>query len=399
MLNYVKKIINLAFNGFAYYLSKLMPKKKGSIVIGSGQGYTFSDNSMFFYIWCVNKANRKIDICWITKSESVYSFLKNKGLPCEKLYSLRGIYRTLSADRSFISHRLSDIHSGLIGGSKIIQLWHGVPLRRIGYNGDWYSDDLIGKIKKIIYKLFPFSYYMACDILISNCSYSSRVYSEAFAYSFRNKKRILQLGQPRYDYLLGNTKIYDDFFNDELAFLDQFNGYDKVVAWLPTHRFFQSKNFIKILDDSGFSLSELDEWLKAKNVLLIFKLHPIERKYSSAFDCFKNIVVYDFIDPSPLLKKIDILISDYSSVVIDYLSMKKPVYLVPFDLQEYEAYTGFYLSYKDDMSGFICNGLDDLFNALSACSVNIDCKDFLPMQSDSYCFDIYEQCVCYLNHE
>ena len=42
----------------------------------------------------------------------------------------------------------------------------------------------------------------------------------------------------------------------------------------------------------------------------------------------------------------DVLITDYSSVMFDYLLYKKPLVLFSPDLAEYEAKRGFYLDYR-----------------------------------------------------
>ena len=56
---------------------------------------------------------------------------------------------------------------------------------------------------------------------------------------------------------------------------------------------------------------------------------------------FLNINYTDS-DPYPLLPLSDALITDYSSIGIDYLLYNKPVYFFTYDLKEYENFPGCY---------------------------------------------------------
>ena len=110
------------------------------------------------------------------------------GLPARYLFSLRGIYTVLRAQTAYISHQLGDINGPLMGGARIIQLWHGMPLRKIGYGGDWSDNNFNGKLKSFISKWLPYAYYMKCDILYAPCQQAKDNYSEPFSKSFRNGK-------------------------------------------------------------------------------------------------------------------------------------------------------------------------------------------------------------------
>ena len=56
---------------------------------------------------------------------------------------------------------------------------------------------------------------------------------------------------------------------------------------------------------------------------------------------------YTDADPYPLLPLIDGLITDYSSIGIDYLLYNKPIYYFTYDLEEYENSPGCYFELKN----------------------------------------------------
>jgi CDP-glycerol glycerophosphotransferase len=57
-------------------------------------------------------------------------------------------------------------------------------------------------------------------------------------------------------------------------------------------------------------------------------------------------------DMYTLIKDVDILITDYSSIYFDYLLLRKPVILAPFDYKDYMASSrDFYFDYDTTIQG------------------------------------------------
>jgi CDP-glycerol glycerophosphotransferase (TagB/SpsB family) len=82
------------------------------------------------------------------------------------------------------------------------------------------------------------------------------------------------------------------------------------------------------------------------------------------------IDVSDLEDVSDLLSEVDLMITDYSSIIFDFaVTMKSMIFLVP-DLDLYRGETrGFYLDYERTVPGpVVCNGdqLPELVSAMLA---------------------------------
>ena len=363
------KVLKIIVNSFLYLIAIATPKKKGSIVVGSGQGFTFSDNSMFFFLVCQMNASLRNDICWITKSRQVHDMLLAKSLPCKYLYSLRGIFTVLRAQYSVLSYRLSDIQEGLIGGSKIIQLWHGIPIRKIGFNGEWNIHSLLGRVKRVLYSTLPYTYYMSCDVLFSSNEYTTRVFAEAFKYSFRGNTQIIEVPQPRYDYLLETTD-FQQILGEEESFIEHHkNGFDKAIVWMPTHRTAHKKQYVDLLSEHHVNLKELSKWLVSKNYILFLKLHPLEKDSFLKLEAYENFIIYNFIESAPLVKLCDTLITDYSSVAFDFISVGKPTIFFAPDIGEYEHDVGFYFNYREVFKDFLCYTNEEVLKLLKKNSV------------------------------
>ena len=52
-----------------------------------------------------------------------------------------------------------------------------------------------------------------------------------------------------------------------------------------------------------------------------------------------------FEDVMELLKYVDVLITDYSSIYIDFLLLDRPIIFLPYDIDEYQQYRGFLYDY------------------------------------------------------
>lgn len=365
------ELLNIIFiQSLIYLIAKIVPKDRELIVIGTSLGRHFSDNPKYLYLYFHQNIQNKNKMIWITKNKEVNSFLKSVNLPSEYLYSFKGIFYTIRASKVFISHNMKDIQGALIGGAEIIQLWHGQPLRKIGFNGEWFSRDLKGKLKVKFYNLFPFSYYMKCDKVMVFSNMGKEIFQEAFKYSFRNKKiseNILMLGQSR-NSVLNKNYIFNEIIFPEVKELQSYQKkYNMIIAWLPTHRLQSNKTIVDLLKESNINLDTFNTFCQKYNILFVIKAHFLELNLIN--DLIKgrsNIISYNVADPYPLLHFTDILITDYSSVYFDFLITNRPIIFAPFDFNEYEKKSKFYYDYNKVTPGKKCMNWEEIENEILA---------------------------------
>ena len=107
----------------------------------------------------------------------------------------------------------------------------------------------------------------------------------------------------------------------------------KIVVWAPTFRGNAAQPYLIGLSDIQRAAAALgDDWQ------LLIKAHPHIDAHNQVSNCT--------IPTEELFAVADVLITDYSSVMFDYLLYKKPLVLFAPDLAEYEAKRGFYLDYR-----------------------------------------------------
>lgn len=152
---------------------------------------------------------------------------------------------------------------------------------------------------------------------------------------------IVRCGMPRNDYLYCITD--EDCLNAKRRFqlpLDK-----RVILYAPTWRDNEKYEFEMPLD-----LAYWREKLGEKFVLLIRAHHLVMDTLSVQFDDFvrDGTVVKDASD---LLPAIDIVITDYSSIAIDFSILERPIYSYAYDYIDYQSNRGSYLDINDVFEG------------------------------------------------
>lgn len=310
----------------------------------------FTDNSYAMYRYLKEKYGNSCKYVWIFTDKD--SLKKYKGIKAYRKYSLQSFYYFARARYVFFTHGLYsflDLHQG----EKIVNLWHGMPLKVIGL-----MDTKHGGIDPT-----------KADFLIA----TSPFFQDLMSRSFRNidKEHVFVTGQPRNDMLFEKS---DYFKNNNI----DTSKYRSIGVWLPTYRQSITGDIRNdgVYNDNGISflsmdeLAELDTFLKEQKSLLIIKLHPMDALQNISFDNFRNIKI---IKPKefreqlyPLLGSSDYLLTDYSSVWIDYTILKRPIGFVMNDIDEYRDSRGLTIDRLDEkLPGRIIDSYDKLTGFIS----------------------------------
>ena len=114
------------------YLSCLFPRSSDIYVFGAWFGNKFLDNTKYLYLYFEKKVPGKI--IWITKNKKILIEMKKDGHNVFMHNSIGGIWYQLRAKYFFICSGYQDVSEELTGNAITINLWHGIPLKKIMYD-------------------------------------------------------------------------------------------------------------------------------------------------------------------------------------------------------------------------------------------------------------------------
>jgi len=288
---------------------RLMDNVKYLYLHACGGGYGF--NSFFF-----------------TRHQTEYDLLSNAGLPAIMLDAL-GVKKLASAGVVVMDDQpVHQVEAYLLAQeAHMIQLWHGIPLKKIGFPE---VDSGVNMTPKHAESLR--ANYSACQTVASTSAWvTEQLFSKAF-----KADTFLELGYPRNDILL-RAPEKNDLLNVDIECYTLVKRHrksgGKVVVYMPTFRD-SGRDFV---DENGrivLQPQKLAEFAKAHNVLFLLKLHPYVD--DSRFSAMPGVVRYpNHQDIYPLLPLADALVTDYSSVYMDYLLLNRPIHFFAYDQQRY----------------------------------------------------------------
>ena len=298
-------------------LLRLTPKRQGKIVVHSVPD--FEDGALAVLDELLARGHEPLVLLENPLAPGTYDWgLAARGVTFAEKRSARGRLHYLTAETVFTTHGPFRAHSPA-ANQRVVYVGHGEPLAKSA--GYWTTDERIGA--------------------------SVAVASSPIGTAFRcvqqglRPSQVLVVGAPRNDRLLRCDR------GDVRRAIAEWLPADTstLFLWLPTFR----RNFAGQLDgvDSGAaipldleSLQKVDRWLAANNAAILVKPHPLSRDYpAGAFDRIRTIDETGLrnarLSLSSLLAAADCLITDASSVWVDFLLVDRPVICCFPDLDEY----------------------------------------------------------------
>ncbi len=340
------KVLKLLYNKImtsCYYIMRFFKVKDNKIVISSYFGRGYGGNSKYI-VSSLFQQNVNYDIVWLvqdTKEEMPI------GIRTVKYNSIKAIYELVTA-RLWIDNARKAEYVRKRKKQFYIQTWHGCLALK--------------KIEKDAEKALP-KYYIKsaiqdskmANLMVSNSKFCTNLYKNSFWYN----GKIIECGSPRNDIIVN----YDEKSKKVIKGKFNIDNNIKVVLYAPTFR--KNKN----LDIYDVNYKKLTEVLNKKfggGWCVMVRLHPgIAEK--SNFINYNDYVLNasNYSDMQELLTISDILITDYSSSMFDFMLTKKPIFLYSSDMDDYIKDRDFYFDYYNLPFSIATNNVELGNNILS----------------------------------
>jgi len=339
-IHYVSDIIRRVLLYAIYFVSCVTPRNSNIWVFGSWQGGKFSDNSKYLFLY-VKREHPEIRPIWLTHNARIAEDLNREGYEAYKALSVKGWLYSMRAGCAIVSGSIIDVNIYGIGGAKIVDLFHGVPLKKIEYDDKIQAfaarrKQKMSRLDKVrAYLEKKVSPPIRYDIFIATSEEIKDIMRSGFRVS---SNQVYITGLPRNDALF-DTTFLDSNRCDYLDNIRNRVEFREVYAYLPTFRD-ALKQQLDLFGKYHFEVDKVQQFLERRNAVLIIKGHRADRKLNVLDAIEESERIYhptddELPDIQPLLKETDILITDYSGVYFDYLLLNRPIIFAPFDIEQY----------------------------------------------------------------
>ena len=296
----------------------------------------FADNSRYFLEYLSSSTDHDYEVKVLVKNKLLFDEIRlqypDVTYFSKSLSGLRLFLRTKNmlishgSDASYFFPYFLDIKS-----KNIINLWHGIPLKRLSLQVKGIRES------KSRNRFQKFSSICAAS------TFEQFLLASCFDMHIDD---VWVTGTPRNDYLLHpNNDLVQ-----EHPYLNK-----KVILYAPTWREYgERSSFFPFVDKDP---ERLNTFLETQDAYLLMRGHREEmeritenygqKKLSRILPAHQEI----FPDAQRLLAHVDVLVTDYSSIYLDFLLLDKPMIFIPYDLEEYQSYRGFLFDYESNTPG------------------------------------------------
>lgn len=329
------------------FYKTFVPIKKNRILFESSLGKRYEDSPKMIYENLVTKCD-DMEFIWVMNGS--VSFDNKENVKVIKRLSPE-YYRYLATSKIWVNNQNFPYYLKKRKGTFYLQTWHGTPLKKMQHDIDVIEGRDSGYIDRVTQAKDQWS------ALLSPSPYASNAFRTAFQY----KGPIYELGYPRNDVFYKKDNQYKiDKIKESLNIPTN----KKIILYAPTFRD-QIKRGGKFVSANKLHFKIFQRRLGDEYILLVRQHILIADKTNIPEEC-QNLIfdVSKYPDIQDLMLVSDMLVTDYSSVMFDYLNTNKPIYFYCFDLEEYQNSRGFYFDFLNEAPGPIAKNSSTLFKEI-----------------------------------
>lgn len=366
---------------------KICPRR---IVFKNRQQQDVTDNARALYEYLLeNGYNEKYQIVWLVSDPNAFRGKQSSKVRFVKAESkhgyssLRAYYYGATAAYFFYTNNTADLNRFRCKGQITVNLWHGC-----GYKGATRKKNDIPRSKTMEwfdYALVPGPVFVKTKADYWDCP----------------KEKVLPLGLPRYDWMLDSRNRKKDFLEKIFQWKDKNT---KLILWMPTFRQSSLNGYAEAEIELPYilpslereeDLEEINHMCEKYDLLLVIKKHPLQtgwakepKEYSHVRYVSDEMLKQMDIPLYRLVGVADALLSDYSSIAVDFLLLDRPLGYVLTDYEIYAQKRGFIFEHpldympgehiyqKEDLEKFllhIAQGMDVCQKKRHACLPQMHC--------------------------
>lgn len=337
----VAKLVRIPLYAVGRLATVLIPRTANEWVFGCGAGV--GDGALA--LWQRVAADDHPAV-WLSGSAREAADAAALGIPSVPKTSLRGFWRTARARVVVVTHGFGDVNRYAVSGAFVVQLWHGIPLKRIGLDSAETLRTSVLPGSVLLRRLIATMYRGAArriDVLPAASALVRGRLESAFGLP---DARVPVTGEPRVDVLSSGTP---QARREHARAILERAGIDadaRLVLYAPTWRDGEPDPAVP----TPAQWRALIDLLEAQDAVLLIRSHPLGAgEYDPPFatDRVRPLGSALVRDATAVLPVLTALITDYSSMAFDAALVPLPVLFLAPDIEAYADRRGFYGRYQD----------------------------------------------------
>ena len=324
----------------------LVPRTDTLWVFGSGIGP--GEGALPLLRLARARLDPRVRLVWLATTAPDLDTARRLGLDAVAKLSARGFWLTLRARVLVVTHGLGDVNRYGVRGGFVVQLWHGVPLKKLHLDSPAALRSAVLGNSRVVRALLARGIRAAGGQIQLFTVSSERIVSRISSAFGVPRERIAVTGDPRDDVLLagdpaGRRAAARDLLEGAVGALPPAT---RVVMYAPTWR--DGEHDPSAPDAATWQ--QITAWLERTNSVLIVRVHPLGHgDYAAGPARSARVLLLTAAainDVNPVLPAVDVIVTDYSSIAFDFALLDSPtVFLAP-DLETYTLSRGLYEPYR-----------------------------------------------------
>lgn len=345
-----KKLLSLPLYAFGRLASLLVRRQPENWVFACGSG--IGEGALELYRFAAAD-DPSLRLVWLARNRRECAAAHGVGLTAVTRSSWRGFRLTLRAGVIVVTHGLGDANRFGTHGAFIVQLWHGIPLKKIQLDSPATFRGFMPRLTRALYRRNS----AAISLMPAASEVSAQRLRSAFGLP---AELVVVTGDPRDDVLFQNAHVARATLTRGIGDY----GDDQVLLYAPTWRD----------GDTDPSIPSEAEWariaahLDRSSQVLVVRPHPHSvGDYAPGAGASPRIRMLPASvqnDINPVLPAVAVLITDYSSTAFDFALLGRTIVFLAPDADTYARSRGLYEPYTQFSGGTDVAEWDDVLTLL-----------------------------------
>jgi CDP-glycerol glycerophosphotransferase len=348
-----RKLLRLPLYALGALATLVVPRSPRLWVFGCGIGV--GEGALPLYRAARERLGDGTRLVWLATTDAELAEARALGLDAERKSGWRGFRLTLRAQVLVVTHGFGDVNRFATRGGFVVQLWHGIPLKRLHLDSpatlrvSFLPDHRL--VRALVARAYRFAGRGIRLFPVSSELVAARIAS-AFGVP---GSRIVVTGDPRDDALAagGDTALLDA-------------GGSRTILYAPTWR----DGAADPVAPTAAQWNAIAAWLAERDAVLYLRAHPLGAGDYAAgparSDRIRMLDADRVRDINAALPEIDVLLTDYSSIAFDFALLGRPIVFLAADLEHYAKRRGLYDSYREFSGGRYATGWEGALDLLGA---------------------------------